>query len=293
MDKTILIIGGTGMLGRPVAVKFLQDEYRVRILTHSPERARLFFDERFDIRVGDVNDKNSLASAMEGCGTVHINLGVKFDIGKYDKVEGEGTANIVEVAKERGVERLTMISGNRVEPELAKYKYVASKLKAEKAVKEGGIPYTIFKCCWFFESLPLFIQGGKAIILGDQNKPVNWMAATDYAGMVARSIDTPEAKNRSLYLKGVTQASVSEALIKFCELVVPKAKVSSIPLWMARFAAFFSAKRQMKGLIEFMKMMDKHPEPGISVEAERILGPALTTLEDWCEEYKRRLTINR
>jgi nucleoside-diphosphate-sugar epimerase len=40
MNKRILIIGGTGMLGSPVAQQFRAKGYTVRIFTRSPEKAR-------------------------------------------------------------------------------------------------------------------------------------------------------------------------------------------------------------------------------------------------------------
>ena len=281
------------MLGRPVAYRLLQEGYRVRVLTHSPSRAETFFDSQFEIHTGDVTDPESLKGPMQGCSAVYVNLGAKYDIEKYDLVEFRGTVNIAEAAKEAGIERIGMISSNRVESSDTGVAYLDAKAKAEQALKDSGVPYTVFKCCWFFESLPLFIQGGKAIVLGKQSNPLFWIATSDYAGMVARSFETEEAANRSLYIKGVTQLSIPDALNRFCEIVIPDAKLSYIPLWLAKLATFFTRKKQMKGLVEFMDYFDKNEEPGVSGEAERILGPALTTIEDWCEDYKQRLEMMR
>lgn len=291
MEKTILVVGGTGMLGRPVAYRLLQEGYQVRILTHSPKRAGAFFDDHFDIHIGDVTNPDSLGDAINGCSEVYINLGSKYDIDKYESVEFQGTANVAKVSKDKGVKRIGMISGNRVTTADTGVAYLDAKAKAEEALKNSGVPYTIFKCCWFYESLPRFIQGGKAYVLGKQTNPLYWMAASDYAGMVARAFETEEAVNRSFYIKGVNQMSLPEALNKFCDIVLPDAKMSYISLWLAKFATFFTRKKQMKGLVEFMDYFDKHEEPGISGEADRILGPALTTIEDWCEDYKRRLEL--
>ncbi len=39
-SETILVVGGTGMLGRRVTRRLLQDGFIVRLLTRDPERAR-------------------------------------------------------------------------------------------------------------------------------------------------------------------------------------------------------------------------------------------------------------
>ncbi len=291
MEKRVMIVGGTGMLGRPVAFRFLTEGYKVRILTHSPKRAAAFFDDRFEIQNGDVTDPESLKEALNGCSEAYINLGVKYDTDKYETIEHLGTANVAKAAAEAGIKRIGMISGNRVTTADTGIAYLDAKAKAEEALKECGVPYTIFKCCWFFESLPRFIQGGKAYILGKQTNPLYWIAASDYAGMVVKAFDLEDAANRSFYIKGIDQMSLPTALNKFCDIVLPDAKMSYIALWLAKYATFFTRKKQMKGLVEFMNYFDKHEEPGISGEAERILGPALTTIEDWCEEYKRRLEL--
>jgi nucleoside-diphosphate-sugar epimerase len=41
VEETILVVGGTGMLGGPVAPKLQADGYRVRALTLVPESARV------------------------------------------------------------------------------------------------------------------------------------------------------------------------------------------------------------------------------------------------------------
>lgn len=66
----------------------------------------------------------------------------------------------------------------------------------------SGVPYTIFRATWFMETLPLFVRGRAATIIGRQPHRLHWLAADDYARMVARSYRTPEAPGRALYLYG-------------------------------------------------------------------------------------------
>ena len=50
----ILVVGGTGMLGKPVADRLAKDGYEVRVLTHSPEKAKIMFGSEIELAAGDV-----------------------------------------------------------------------------------------------------------------------------------------------------------------------------------------------------------------------------------------------
>jgi len=293
MYSKILIVGGTGMLGRPVVWKFIRDGYSVRVMTHSPERAKNFFGDSVETVTGDVTDPASLSNPMNGCDAVYINLGAKMDINKLDAIERQGTANVAEAAGDKGIKRIGMISGLNVGEADLKVPFYRAKAAAEKALMESGISYTIFRCCWFYESLPLYVQGKKAVMLGNQPHPVSWIAAADYAAMVSKAYSTAEAENKIFHVRGIEKRTIPDALVEFCNIVVPDAKLSPIPLWLASVASFFSRKGKMKGLIQFMRYFDRHPETEVQDDTEKILGPALTTLKDWAQEYKRQLLAGK
>ncbi|MCP4704780.1 MAG: NAD(P)H-binding protein, partial [candidate division Zixibacteria bacterium] len=205
--------------------------------------------------------------------------------------EINGTQNIAQVASEKKVKRIAMISGLNVNELDTKYRFIEAKLKAERALVKSGIPYTIFRCCWFYESLPLFIRGKKAILLGNQLHPISWLSASDYAGMVSRAFELDNTTGKIFIVRGKEKLSIGDALAKFCDLVAPEAKISLLPLWLASIAVFLSRNRQTKGLIQFMKYFETHPEPEISCDSEKILGESTTFLEDWAKEYKTKLQL--
>jgi len=291
MNGKILVVGGTGMLGRPVVRRLVHDGYRVRLMSHSPEKARRIFGDDIEMVVGDVTAPETLAAPLEGCEAVYINLGARMDPDLFEAVEHRGTVNIVKAARERDIGRIGMISALITGGVDSPYAYEAAKARAEMAVKAGGLPYTIFRCCWFFESLPLYIQGKKAIYIGKLPHPVSWISTGDFAAMVSRSFNTDEAADKTFMVRGIEKMTIPEALVKFCQVYDPAIKLSPIPLWAARLATLFSRRRQMKGLVQFMKYVGTVPEPEGNGEADKILGPALTTLTDWAEEYKAAKVI--
>ncbi len=279
------------MLGRPVVRRLYNDGFKIRLMTHNPDRVKQFFGDEIEYVVADVTDIDALGQAIDGCDTVYINLNARMNFEKYESIEIRGTENIVKVASEKGVKRIAMISSLSVNDLDAKYKFIDAKLKAERALIKSGIPYTIFSCSWFYESLPLFIQGKKAILLGNQLHPISWLAASDYARMVSRAFELDSTTGKIYIIKGSETMSIGDALANFCDFVVTDAALSPLPFWLASVGILFSRKKQMKGLIQFMKYYDTHPEPEISSNADEVLGVAKTNLEEWSKEYKKRLQL--
>ena len=65
-SKTILVIGGTGMLGKPVAQQLKADGFNLRLLARNPEKAQKLLGAGYEIVKGDVDDSTSLRAALTG-----------------------------------------------------------------------------------------------------------------------------------------------------------------------------------------------------------------------------------
>ena len=102
MDQKILVIGGTGMLGEPVARQLQTAGFGVRVLTRRPQKARALFPAPFEVVAGDVDDPPSLAAGLAGCKGVHINLHGLFD----PDLERRGAEAVARAACQAGVQRI-------------------------------------------------------------------------------------------------------------------------------------------------------------------------------------------
>jgi uncharacterized protein YbjT (DUF2867 family) len=103
VEKKILVIGGTGLLGQPVARRLQEDGFQVRVMVRDPAKAKGPFSESFEILAGDITDRASVEKALDGCTGVHISVG--------GDAEHVGTQNVVAAAVGKGLERLTYMSG--------------------------------------------------------------------------------------------------------------------------------------------------------------------------------------
>jgi uncharacterized protein YbjT (DUF2867 family) len=271
--KTILILGGTGLLGAPVTRRLQADGFRVRLLARDPEKAGGMF-EGIEIVPGDVGDIASLERAMEGCSGVHISVG-----GPVDQISAENTAAL---APRLGLERITYVSGATVSEENGWFPMTAQKLAAEKAIRACGVPYTIFCPTWPMEQLPRFARGGQPLLIGNQPTPNHWFAADDMARMVSAAYQTEAAANRRLFVHGPEAITMLEALERYCRLFHPEVEsVPVMPIEAARASAESTGNQMLSFFAELMAYFGKVGEPGDPTEANQLLGAPATTLDAW------------
>jgi uncharacterized protein YbjT (DUF2867 family) len=277
--KKILVLGGTGMLGGPVARRLQADGFAVRLLARDPQKARALFGDGFEIVAGDVTDLESLEGAIEGCAGVHVSVG-----GPVDQISAE---NVAALAPRLGLERVTYVSGSTVSEGNRWFPMTEQKLLAEQALRECGVPYTIFCPTWPMEQLPRFVIGGRATVIGTNHSPWHWFAADDLARMVSAAYQRQEAANKRLYVHGPEGLTVQVALERYCRAFHPEIEsVSVVPIDAARAMAEASGNEMLRFFAELMAYFKKVGEPGDPTEANQLLGAPTTTLEAWIERRK-------
>jgi nucleoside-diphosphate-sugar epimerase len=113
----ILVTGGSGFIGAYIIKELVEKGYAVRAMRHSKE-APFFIPAHINAKVewvmGDVLDVVSLDEAMDGIDAViHAAAIVSFHDGErrtLNKVNVDGTANVVNIALEKNIRRFVHIS---------------------------------------------------------------------------------------------------------------------------------------------------------------------------------------
>lgn len=119
--KTVFITGATGFIGSHIARQFLAAGYRVEALTREKGRTGLLSDIADQIiwHEGDIMDIPSLEVAIaggrdpKGIDVVHAAAVVSFapkDHKVMDRINVEGTANVVNVCLKAGIRKLGYVS---------------------------------------------------------------------------------------------------------------------------------------------------------------------------------------
>jgi len=284
MAKTILIVGGTGMLGKPVALKLQDAGFRINIFSRNAEKSKQIFPDSFKIVQGKTDDLESIKRAIDGCYGIHLNLNNEF--------EHQAAANFSKAAKQAGIKQISYISGATVCAENRWFPMIDSKFKAEQEVIHSGINYCIFRPTWFMESLPRFVQAGKAVVFGKQPHQYHWIAAIDYANMVAISYQKPEAQNKIFYIHGTQAYTMHEALTKYCAVLNPKiTKITTIPYWLVGLIATLKGNKELKFAKTLMAYFEKAGEIGVPSKTSEILGTPQISLDEWIKMRKKGMNL--
>ena len=285
-NKTILVIGGTGMLGKPVAQQLKADGFSIRLLARNPEKAQRLLGAGYEIVKGDVDNTAALREAMTGVNGVHISLKGGPSEADFDRMDHLATRDIAQTAKEMNVGRVTILSAYAVSEEKADTPESRSKVRGEAALKSSGVSYTIFRASWFMETLPLFVQGKSISLIGNQIHPLHWIAAEDYARMVSKSYQTDETLNKELYMFGPEALTMGEAMNIYADYA--GVKVSPMPTKMLSLLGALTFNTEWKSMAVLMTHYEKHGEDGSPEEANRLLGTPATTLKEWCNKRYSR-----
>ena len=279
MQKIILVLGATGTLGKPVSCALKEAGFRVRVMTRDLQKARKVFDNSFERMVGDPMEPACLEEALAGCYGVHISLPTE--------VEQPVAEMVAKLAPSFGIERITYISGATVAEEHRWFPMIDRKFLAEKAIQESGISYTLFAPTWVMDGLPMFVNQGKAFVMGKQPYPYHWVAADDIARMVSTAYSLEEAANKRFILHGPEGIRLLEALRRYCAVFHPEIKsVSSMPFWLVKLLGSVTSNRELKGAGEMMAYFEKVGEDSSLTKTDGILDAPKVTLDTWLQKNR-------
>jgi uncharacterized protein YbjT (DUF2867 family) len=133
MTSSILLTGGTGTLGRLVGPLLRDAGCEVRVLSRR-------VDESGGVVTGDLLKNEGIEAAVDGAETIlHLAGGPKGD--------DEATRNLVRAASRAGVRHLVCISV--IGADRVPSGYFRSKLGAERAVADSGLPWTTLRAAQF------------------------------------------------------------------------------------------------------------------------------------------------
>ncbi len=277
---TVLVVGGTGMLGAPVVEALLAAGRQVRVLGRSGARIRATFGDRVEAVVGDVRDPGVAASAVAGMTDVHINLRAGSPA-EFETLEAAGAASIAAAAARAGVTRIGLLSGAGIESGDPALLPVRAKRAAEAALHASGVPATIFRATHFMESLDLFVRGKTVSLLGNQPHAYHYLAASDYGRMVTAAYALPAA-DRDLTLLGPQPFTMRAALEIYVRELRPDLKLSVAPLPLIRLIGRLTGKPELVHAALLFDAFRQLPETGDRAPADALLGSATTTLTEWC-----------
>jgi nucleoside-diphosphate-sugar epimerase len=217
----VLITGAAGVMGTRLCERVRAAGWQVRALVLPGDELRSRVEALgCDVREGDVSRAESLAGLCEGVDTVYhlAAVIVSHDVSVFQRVNVQGTDNVVREASRAGVRHFVYVSSASVTYE-RRTPYAESKLAAEGIVRAAGIGYTIARPTLVYEpgggqELMMFLDYLRRFALvpfigkGSALKRPVWSG--DVVDGLARVLGSPVALGKTYNLSGAEAISMLE-----------------------------------------------------------------------------------
>jgi hypothetical protein len=283
----ILVIGSTGMIGKPVTKELIAAGLPVTLLARNVQKAQQLFPG-VPVVKGDIFDPLSLLHAFKDQDAVYLNISPPRTANRKDRMpEREGLDNILSVAREAGIKRITLLSSlvqsyNGTDG-FDWWIFTMKRMAADK-VKASGIPYTIFYASSFYECFDQILKKGNKIMLTSGAKaPMYFIAGKDYGKLVVRSYQLLTNENKEYNVQGETPYTWDTGALVFIQhYKKAPLKVMKMPLSLLQFLGRFNTLVGYGAKI--MTATSNYMEEQVSKYTWQELGKPTTSLAQYAAE---------
>jgi uncharacterized protein YbjT (DUF2867 family) len=261
---SLLIIGGTGTLGRQIVLQALTKGYQVRCLVRNFRKANFLKEWGVELVYGDLSRPETIPPCFKGISAViDASTSRPNELDALKKVDWNGKLALIEVAKAANVQRFIFCSAQNVE-QFSNIPLMKLKQGIEIKLKKSNIPYTIFRLSGFYQGLieqyAIPILENLPIWVTNENTCISYMDTQDIAKFCLRSLQLPETVNKT-YVLGGPKGWVSSEIISLCEqLAGQSAKVQKIPLlflkFISRIFGFFEWGQNISDRLAFAEILN-------------------------------------
>lgn len=231
----VFLTGATGFVGRNILSAI--GDRPIRVLVRDLRRGPALAGPNIEIVEGDVTKPETLRGVMDGCeAAIHLVAIISEEGGAtFDSVIRQGTVNVVHEANRADVARIIHLSalGTRNDP---RYGYYEAKWQAEQAIKQSGIPWTIFRPSVIFGPGDEFITTLAGLVklapvvpvVGSGKSAFQPISVGEVATAVALALTDPSTASQIYELGGgkiYTYEEMIDAIAGQLDLAKPKIHV--------------------------------------------------------------------
>ena len=298
---SLLIIGGTGTLGRQVVLQALTKGYQVRCLVRNFRKASFLKEWGAELVYGDLTRPETIPPCLKGItAIIDASTSRATELESLKKVDWEGKLFLIEAAKVGNIQRFIFFSAQNVE-QFENIPLMKVKNGIEIKLKESNIPYTIFRLTGFYQGLieqyAIPILENLPIWVTNEKTYISYMDTQDIAKFCLRSLQIPKTKNQTFVLTG-SKSWASSEIINLCEqLAGQQAKVQRVPVFIlklvSRFFGFFEWGQNISDRLDFVEILNTENNVSNSTfdlyKTFKIDPSELIQLDDYFLEYFIRL----
>ena len=239
----ILVTGGTGVIGAGAIPALLHAGHSIRLLSRGADEDSRDYPERVEPFAADITDPGSLRGAAGGCEAIIHITGIveeKPPNATFERINVEGTRNILRAAEQAGVRRFIYLSS--LGAEIGQSPYHQSKLRAEELVKSFGGEWLILrpgnvygpgdevvsKLFKMVRTLPV------VPVIGDGEQRFQPIWFEDLGAAIARAVDDSMLSGQVLELAGGEITSTADLIERICKITDRHPARVPLPAWVAQ-----------------------------------------------------------
>ncbi len=293
----VLVVGGTGTLGRQIARRALDAGHTVRCVVRSPRKAAFLQEWGCDLTRGDLLEPASLDYALEGQeAVIDAATARATDGGSAYEIDWDGKQNLFAACRRAGVGRLVFMSLL----DAAKHRGVPLmdiKACTEAWLEASDLDYTILRGVAFMQGLisqfAIPVLESQTVWVSGAPTPIAYMNTQDVARFAVAALERPETIRLAFPVVG-PRAWITGEITQLCERYSGReARVFRVPPvllgLMQSVTGFFEASLNVAERLAFAEVVGGGEPLTAPMEASYAafgLDPAETTrLDDYLKEY--------
>ena len=293
----VLVVGGTGTLGRQIARRAIDAGHQVRCMVRKPRKGAFLQEWGCELTCGNLLDPGTIDYALDGVDAV-IDAATSRpdDSASVYTTDWDGKLNLLRACEKVGVKRYVFLSLLAAEKHL-NVPLMDIKFCTERLLADSSFDYTILQGVAFMQGLigqiAIPVLENQTVWVSETPTAVAYMNTQDVARFAVAALERPETIRRSFPVVG-PKAWTSEEIVKFCEKSSSKTakmiRVSPFLIGLSqRVVSFFEQSVNMAERLAFAEVTGG----GIALDAPMDdtyscfgLDPSETTpLESYISEY--------
>ncbi len=266
---TVLLIGGTGLLGGAVAEHLAARGEPVRALVREGKRVARLRELGFELVVGDLRDRRTLERVLRDVRAVVTTAQGDPLSRKKPMRQIDGVANqlLIATARRMQVEHVVFVSALKADQGAASVPQLEYKYAAEQALQSSGMSYTIIRPSSFQETFGNGFAPFKRIIertrigmiMGSGRGRQSFVAIDDVARAAVLALDHPEARDAIVPVGGPEDLSYRDAYARIAQVTGGRVTVVAIPRPLLTIGGLLAAPLlpELRGFFAFFAFFDR------------------------------------
>ena len=298
---SLLIIGGTGTLGRQMVLQALMKGYKVRCMVRNFRKANFLKEWGVELVYGDLIKPETLPPCFKGItAVIDASTSRPNELESLKKVDWDGKIALIEAAKVANIQRFIFFSAQNVE-QFENIPLMKLKYGIEKKLEQSQVPYTIFRLTGFYQGLieqyAIPILENLPIWVTNENTYIAYMDTQDIAKFSMRALQIPQTINQTFFLSGLKGWLSSEIIILCEQLAGQTARIQRVPLiilkLISNFFGFFEWGQNISDRLAFVEILNTEKNFSKSTfdlyKMFKVDSEEIIQLDDYFLEYFIRL----